>query len=59
MDTAMSGKLNDKQRDKIFKRNSFGKEIEVEDVAKTVQFLMSPNSIGITGQVIHVDNGTL
>jgi|TARA_B110000971_G_C19972676_1_gene483415 3-oxoacyl-[acyl-carrier protein] reductase len=59
MDTAMSSKLNDKQRDKIFKRNSFGKEIEVEDVAKTVQFLMSPNSIGITGQVIHVDNGTL
>lgn len=59
MDTAMSSKLNDKQREKIFKRNSFGKELEVEDVAKTSKFLMSADSRGITGQVIHVDNGTI
>lgn len=59
MDTKMSSKLSDEQRDKIFKRNSFGKELTVNDVAETVSFLISKESGGITGQVINVDNGTI
>ena len=34
-------------------------ELLVSDVAKTIEFLVSKDSNGITGQVIHVDNGTL
>ena len=59
MDTEMSGNLSQEQRSKIFKRNSFLKEIEVEDVADSVTYLISEKSKGITGQVINVDNGTL
>lgn len=59
MDTNMSSSLNDKQRDKIFKRNSRHKELTTEEVSSTVKFLVSEESSGITGQIIHVDNGTI
>lgn len=59
MDTNMSSKLNENQREKIFKRNSKLKELNVDEVSASVKFLISEESSGITGQVIHVDNGTI
>ena len=59
MDTNMSNSLNDDQRNKIFKRNSRQKELTVGEVGSTVNFLMKEESSGITGQIIHVDNGTI
>lgn len=59
MDTNMSSSLNDDQRNKIFKRNSRQKELTTEEVSSTVKFLISDESTGITGQIIHVDNGTI
>jgi 3-oxoacyl-[acyl-carrier protein] reductase len=59
MDTNMSSSLNDEQRNKIFKRNSRQKELTTEEVSSTVKFLISEDSSGITGQTIHVDNGTI
>ena len=59
MDTNMSSSLNDEQRNKIFKRNSRQKELTTEEVSSTVKFLISEESTGITGQILHVDNGTI
>ena len=59
MDTSMSSSLNDDQRNKIFKRNSRQKELTIDEVSSTVKFLVSEDSSGITGQTIHVDNGTI
>lgn len=59
MDTEMSQSLNDSQRKKIFTRNSKQKELATSEVAQTVEFLIGDNSSGITGQTIHVDNGTI
>ena len=59
MDTNMSSSLSDEQRHKIFKRNSKQKELTTDEVSSTVKFLISNESSGITGQIIHVDNGTI
>ncbi len=59
IDTEMSEKIDDSQRAKIFNRNSLLKELKITDVSSTILFLVSCQSEGITGQVIHVDNGTL
>ena len=59
MDTDMSSGLSNEQKKKIFNRNSRKTPIVVNDVADTVNFLISAESNGITGQVIHVDNGTI
>ena len=59
MDTQMSSSLNDEQRNKIFKRNSRQKELTIEEVSSVVKFLISDESSGITGEIIHVDNGTI
>jgi len=59
MGTNMSNSLNEDQREKIFKRNSKQKELTVNEVSSTINFLISNESSGITGQIIHVDNGTI
>tara|TARA_Y100000766_G_C18896188_1_gene601091 strand:+ start:1642 stop:2319 length:678 start_codon:yes stop_codon:yes gene_type:complete len=59
MNTSMSSTLSDQQRNKIFRRNSKQKELEVCEVSSAVNFLISDKSSGITGQIIHVDNGTI
>lgn len=59
METEMSLSLSSEQRDRIFKRTSLKKPTDVESVAKTVSFLISDDSRSITGQVLHVDNGTI
>ncbi|MGB0879294.1 MAG: SDR family oxidoreductase [Polaribacter sp.] len=59
MDTEMSASLSDDQKNRIFNRNSMKKPVEVDAVATTVLFLIGETGKGITGQVLHVDNGTI
>ena len=59
MDTEMSATLSDDQKNRIFNRNSMKKPVEVKAVATTVSFLVGEGGNGITGEVIHVDNGTI
>ena len=59
MDTDMSSSLNNQQREKIFKRNSLHRELDIESVVNSIGFLMGKESNGITGQTINVDNGTI
>lgn len=59
METEMSDKLNSEQKDRIYKRTSLKEETNINSVARAVAFLLSDESYSITGQTIHVDNGTL
>ena len=59
MDTDMSSTLSDEQKQKIFNRNSKKTPIVVEDIAETIEFLINSKSKGITGEIIHVNNGTI
>lgn len=59
METAMSETLTVDQKNRIYNRTSLKAETNVTSVAETVAFLMSSKSSSITGQVIHVDNGTI
>lgn len=59
MDTDMSASLNEDQRNRIFNRNSKKSPVETVDVAYTVEFIIQDVAKGITGEVIHVDNGTI
>lgn len=59
MKTNMSSSLSDEQASKIFKRNSMLKPLLIDDVAHVCTFLISDESKGITGERIHVDNGTI
>ncbi len=59
METDMSKTLNSEQKDRIYLRTSLKEETNLESVSNTVKFLLSEESYSITGQVIHVDNGTI
>lgn len=59
MDTDMSSSLTPQQKNKIFNRNSLKQPVTTNGVAHTVEFLLNGNSSNITGQIIHVDNGTI
>jgi len=59
METNMSSTLDSSQKDQIYKRTSLKKATEKESVAETVAFLLSDKANSITGQNIHVDNGTI
>lgn len=59
MATAMSSTLTDEQRDKIYARTSLKAATSIHSVAETVAFLLSDKAESITGQNIHVDNGTI
>lgn len=59
METAMSSSLSPEQKDRIYKRTSLKCATDVVSVAETVAFLLSDKSNSITGQNIHVDNGTI
>ena len=47
------------QKDRIYKRTSMKAATSVRSVAETVSFLVSEKACSITGQNIHVDNGTI
>jgi 3-oxoacyl-[acyl-carrier protein] reductase len=59
METNMSANLSSKQKDRIYQRTSLKEPTSIESVAETVCFLLGKESKSITGQVIHVDNGTI
>lgn len=59
METNISAKLTDEQREKIYQRTSLKRATEIESVAETVYFLLSDKANSITGSVINIDNGTV
>ena len=59
MATAMSSTLTDEQRSKIYARTSLKDATCINSVAETVAFLLSDKACSITGQNVHVDNGTI
>lgn len=59
METAMSSTLTEEQKDRIYKRTSLKSATSIRSVAETVAFLLSDKAASITGQNVHVDNGTI
>ena len=59
METEMSATLSDDQKNRIYRRTSMKKPVDVYSVAQTIFFLLSDKANSITGQNIHVDNGTI
>ena len=57
IETEMTLKLNDDQKENILKKIPMGKVGKVEDVANCAIFLASSASEYITGQTIHVNGG--
>jgi 3-oxoacyl-[acyl-carrier protein] reductase len=58
IDTEMTGGLDEPQRDQIARRSALGRFADVEDVARTVEFLLGPGARNITGTVLTVDAGS-
>lgn len=58
LETDMSGSLGDEQRSQIERRTPLGRLGTVEDVVPVIEFLLSPASRYVTGQVITVDGGS-
>lgn len=59
METEMSASLSENQKNRIYKRTSMKQAVDVNSVAETISFLLSDDAKSITGQNIHVDNGTI
>lgn len=59
METEMSSSLSESQKNRIYLRTSMKQPVDVNSVAETISFLLSDESKSITGQNIHVDNGTI
>lgn len=59
METEMSSTLSENQKNRIYQRTSMKQPVDVNSVAETIHFLLSDEAKSITGQNIHVDNGTI
>jgi len=59
METNMSSTLSPAQKDRIYKRTSLKKPTEVSSVANMVAFLLSDDSLSVTGSNVFVDSGTI
>lgn len=59
METMMSSTLSEVQKQRIYQRTSLKQATSIRSVAETVAFLLSSEACSITGQNIHVDNGTI
>lgn len=57
IETSMTQKLDDKQRESLLRNVPLGRMGTPEDVARVVAFLCSPEADYLTGQVIAVDGG--
>ena len=58
IDTELTHGLDEKSRDKIVRRSALHRLAQLEDVANTVEFLLSDKGKNITGTVITVDAGS-
>jgi 3-oxoacyl-[acyl-carrier protein] reductase len=59
METEMSSTLKGDLKEKIKNRTSLKSLTDLTSVANTVEFLISDKSNSITGQLLHVDSGTI
>jgi 3-oxoacyl-[acyl-carrier protein] reductase len=59
METDMSSQLNHEQKQKIYNRTSLKSDTSLESVSNTCFYLISNESISITGTNIFVDSGTI
>jgi 3-oxoacyl-[acyl-carrier protein] reductase len=57
LDTEMTQKLNDEQRQRVVRRSALRRLPEIDDVANAVEFLLSDKAKNITGIVLTVDAG--
>ncbi|MEU4382412.1 SDR family NAD(P)-dependent oxidoreductase [Micromonospora echinofusca] len=58
IDTAMTASIEDGLRAAINRRNMLNRAATVADVARSVEFLLSPAAEAITAQVLRVDSGS-
>ncbi len=59
MNSDMTNDLSIDMKDRIFKRTSLKSETLKESILETIFLLMTNEAISITGEVIHVDAGTI
>lgn len=59
METNMSARLSEDQKNRIYKRTSLKKPTYPESVASMTEFLLSNRAKSITGQNLFVDSGTI
>lgn len=59
MDTAMSGKLTEEQRQRIYNRTALKRATSLESVAATTVHLLGDGAVSVTGQNVFVDSGTI
>lgn len=59
MDTAMSGKLSEEQRKRIYNRTALKQATKLESVAATTVHLLGEGAASVTGQNLFVDSGTI
>ena len=59
METNMTDIMSDDVKQRIYKRTALKSETSLESVAESVSFLLADKSSSITGQVMHVDSGTI
>lgn len=59
LETAMTGKLTDEQREKIYRRTALKSVTSLESVAATVIHLLGDGAVSVTGQNLFVDSGTI
>jgi len=57
VDTEMTRGMKEEQREQIVRRSALKRLVDVEDVANTVDFLLSDGAKNITGTVVTVDAG--
>ena len=57
MDTAMTERMGDEQRAQVARRSALRRMPDVDDVARSVEFLMGEGGRNITGTVLTVDAG--
>jgi 3-oxoacyl-[acyl-carrier protein] reductase len=59
METAMSGKLSDEQRQRIYNRTALKRATSLDSVADTAVYLLGDGAASVTGQNLFVDSGTI
>lgn len=59
METDMSSSLSPEQKNKIYNRTALKQPTDPRSVAEAVEFLLSERSSSITGQLLHIDSGTI